>query len=152
VRGGLDRVEKLLNFAIDERRRFAFGPRKPLGLDFPGRVHGEHSLFGKPGKQHPDSGHVLFDRGRCGLALEGFDVGGHRNRFNVFKVLITGALNPGQELLDCPVIGGPGVRVADRDRKKLEELFAGFWSGARDESWRWERIWSKDGKFGVDCR
>jgi hypothetical protein len=31
-------------------------------------------------------------------------------------------------------------------------FFAGFWSGARDESWRWERIWSKDGKFGVDCR
>jgi hypothetical protein len=44
---------------------------------------------------------------------------------NVFEVLISGALSPGQELLNRPVIGGPGVRVADRDCKKLEELFPG---------------------------
>ena len=29
------------------------------------------------------------------------------------------------------VIGGSCVRVADRDRKKLEEFFAGSWPGAR---------------------
>jgi len=27
------------------------------------------SFFGKPRKQHSDGGHVLFDRGRRGLAL-----------------------------------------------------------------------------------
>jgi len=54
-----------------------------------------------------------------------FDVSGHRDGLNVFEVLITGAFDPGQELLDRPVIGGPCVSVADRDRKKLEELFPG---------------------------
>ena len=54
-----------------------------------------------------------------------FDVGGDRDRLNVFEVLIPGALGPGQELLDRPVIGGSCVSVADRDRKKLEELFPG---------------------------
>jgi hypothetical protein len=48
VRGGLDRAEKPLNLTIDKRRGFAFGPRKALGLDLPGRVHGEHSFFGEP--------------------------------------------------------------------------------------------------------
>jgi nucleoside-diphosphate-sugar epimerase len=47
------------------------------------------------------------------------------DRFNVFEVLIPGALGPGQELVDCAVIGGSCVSVADRDRKKLEELFPG---------------------------
>ena len=126
--------KKLLNFAFDKCRRFAFGPRKSLGLDFPGRIHGQHSFFGEPGKQHPDGGHVLFDRGRRGLALEDFDICGDRDRLNVFEVLIAGALSPGQKLLDCPVVGGSCVSVADRDRKKFEELFAGRWAGARDDA------------------
>jgi hypothetical protein len=71
------------------------------------------------------SGHVLFDRGRRGLALKRLDICGDRDRFNVFEVLIPGALDPGQELLDRPVIGCSCVRVADWDRKKLEELFPG---------------------------
>ena len=125
MRGCLDHAQKPLNFTFDKRRRFAFGSRKSLSLDFPGRIHGEHSFFGEPGKQHPDGGHVLFDRGRRGLALKDFDICGDRDRLNVFEVLITGALSPGQELLDRPVIGGSCVSVPDRDRKKLEELFAG---------------------------
>jgi hypothetical protein len=36
VRGCLDRLEKPLNFTFDECRCFPFGPRKSLGLDFPG--------------------------------------------------------------------------------------------------------------------
>jgi hypothetical protein len=125
VRGCLDRAQKLLNFTFDECRFFAFDPRKSLGLDFPGRIHGEDSLFGEPGKEHLDGGHVLFDRGRRGLALQGLDVGRDRDRFNVFEVLITGSFTPGKKLLDRPAIGGPCVRVADRDRKKLEEFFPG---------------------------
>ena len=70
VRGCLDRGKKRLNLAFDKCPRFAFSPRKSLGLDFPGRIHGQHSFFGEPGKQHPDGGHVLFDRGRRGLTLE----------------------------------------------------------------------------------
>jgi hypothetical protein len=73
----------------------------------------------------PDGGHVLFDRGRRGPALKDFDICGDRDRFDVFEVLIPGALSPGQKLLNCPVVGGSCVSVADRYGKKLEELFAG---------------------------
>ena len=90
MRGCLDHVQKLLNFTFDKCRRFAFGPRKSLGLDFPGRIHGQHSFFGEPGKQHPDGGHVLFDGGRRGPALKHFDICGDRDRFDVFEVLIPG--------------------------------------------------------------
>jgi hypothetical protein len=69
VRGCLDRAKKLLDLALDKCRRLAFGSRKFLGLDFPRRIHCEHSFFGQPGKQHPDRGHVLFDRGRRGFAV-----------------------------------------------------------------------------------
>ncbi len=125
MRGCLDRAKKLLNLTFDKCRRFPFGPRKSLRLDFPGRIHSENSFFGKPGKQHPDRGHVLFDRGRRGLALQRFDVRGDRDGLNVFEILIPGAFDPSQELLNRPVIGGSRVSVADRDRKKLEELFPG---------------------------
>jgi hypothetical protein len=133
VRGCLDRFKKLLNLAFNKCRRFAFGPRKSLGLDFPRRIHAEHSFFGQPREQHPDRRHVLFDRGRRGMALKRLDIRRDRDRFNVFEVLIPGALDPGQELLDCPVIGGSCVSVADRNRKEFEELFACRWAGARDE-------------------
>jgi hypothetical protein len=69
VRGCVDRAQKPLNFNFDKCRRFSFGSRKSLGLDFPGWIHGQDSFFGKPGKQHPDRRHVLFNRGRRGLAL-----------------------------------------------------------------------------------
>ena len=122
MRGCLDDAQKLLNLAFDKCRRFSFGPRKSLRLDFPGGIHGQHSFFGEPGKQHPDGGHVLFNRGRHGLALKDFDIRGNRDRFDVFKVLITGALSPGQKLLDRPVIGGSGVSVPDRDRKNSKNF------------------------------
>jgi hypothetical protein len=91
VRGCLDHVQKLLNLAVDECRRFAFGPRKLLGLDFPGRIHGEHSFFGEPREQHPDGGHVLFDRGRLGLLRAPV----HRNRATVVRVSVLVADKPG---------------------------------------------------------
>ena len=40
------------------------------------------------------------DRWRRGLALENLDVGGDRNRLDIFKVLVRGAFRPAQELLD----------------------------------------------------
>jgi hypothetical protein len=76
---------------------------------------------------------VLFDRGRRGPDLQRFDICRDRDGLNVLEVLISSALSPGQELLDRPVVGGSCVRVADRDRKKFEELFASGWAGARDE-------------------
>ncbi len=45
------------------------------------------------------------------------------------------------------VIGGSCVRVADRDRKKLEEFFAGSWPGARNDGWSCESI--NAGKLGI---
>jgi hypothetical protein len=47
---------------------------------------------------------VLFERGRRGLALEGFDVGRDRDGFNVLQVPVPGPLAPAQELFDCPVL------------------------------------------------
>jgi hypothetical protein len=41
VRGGLDRVQKLLNLAVNECRGFSFRARKSLGFDFPGRIDSE---------------------------------------------------------------------------------------------------------------
>jgi len=41
---------------------------------------------------------------------------------------------------DCPVVGGACISVADRDREKFEELFAGRWAGTRDDGWSCERI------------
>jgi hypothetical protein len=76
-------------------------------------------------------GWKALDRGRRGPALQGFDVGGYRDRFNVFKVPAPGSFTPGQKLLDRAVISGPCVRVADRDREKLEELFPGGCAGSR---------------------
>ena len=83
---------------------------------------------------------MLFDRGWRGLALERLDVGGHRDGLNVFELLVTGTFAPSQELANCSVIGGSGMRVADRDRKKFEKLFADRWASARDKGWSCERI------------
>ena len=68
---------------------------------------------------------MLFDRGRRGPALKDFDICGDRDRFDVFEVLVTGTLTPGEKLLNGPVLSGPAIRVADRHGKKLEELFLG---------------------------
>ena len=67
------------------------------------------------------------------MALQRLDVGRDRDGLNVFEVLITGSFTPGKKLLNRPVVGGSCVSVADRDRKKFEELFAGRWAGARDD-------------------
>jgi hypothetical protein len=72
-----------------------------------------------------------LDRGRRGPALQGLDVGGYRDRFNVFKVPVPASFTPGQKLLDRAVISGPCICVADRHRKKLEELFPGGCAGSR---------------------
>ena len=58
--------------------------RATLGLDFPGRIHGEHAFFGKPGKHHSDCRHVLFDSGRRGLAPKCLDVGDTRGPDSLF--------------------------------------------------------------------
>jgi hypothetical protein len=82
---------------------------------------------------------VLFDRGRRGLALQRFDVSRYRDRFNVFEVLITGSFTPGKKLLDGPVVSGPGVCVADRDRKERENGAIPRWNG---KNWRPPLIYS----------
>ena len=62
---------------------------------------------------------MLLDSWRHGLALKCLDVGRDRDGLNVFEVLVPGALDPGQELLDRAIVSGSGVRVANRDRKKF---------------------------------
>ena len=44
---------------------------------------------------------MLFDRGRRRMALQHFDIGRDRYGLYVFEVLISRALRPCQELLDC---------------------------------------------------
>ena len=81
--------------------------------------------------------------------MKDFDICGDRDRFDVFEVLIPGALSPRQKLLNRPVISGSCVSVADRDCKKFEELFAGRWACARDNCGSCERICGNNGKLGV---
>jgi hypothetical protein len=66
-----------------------------------------------------------FTVGGAASRCKGLDVGRYRDGFNVFKAGYPARSTPGEELLNRPVIGGSCVRVADRDRKKLEKLFAG---------------------------
>jgi hypothetical protein len=68
---------------------------------------------------------VLFDRRRRSLAWQCLDVRGYRDGLNVFELLVAGTFTPEKKLLDRPVIGSPRIGVADGNRKKLEELFAG---------------------------
>jgi hypothetical protein len=42
----------------------------------------------KPGKHHPNGGHVLFNRGRRSLALKHFNVSGDRNGFNAPRAFL----------------------------------------------------------------
>jgi hypothetical protein len=79
--------------------------------------------------------------GARGPALQHFDICGNRDGLNVFEVLISRALSPGQELLDCPVVGGSCVGIPDRDREKFEELLAGRRASACDECGSWKRIY-----------
>ena len=44
MREDIDRVKQRLDLAIDECRRFAFGPRKFLDLDLAGWIHGRKRL------------------------------------------------------------------------------------------------------------
>jgi hypothetical protein len=68
VRGCLDRVKKPLNFAFDKRRCFPFGPSKSLGLDFPGRIHGQDAFFGLAVAMEPDPElGIRFHYSRCPL-------------------------------------------------------------------------------------
>jgi hypothetical protein len=41
-------------------------------------------------------------------------------------VMVTGAFTPEKKLLDRPVIGCPGVRVADGNREELEGTFCAW--------------------------
>ena len=66
VRGCLDRFKKPLNFAFDKRRCFPFGPSKSLGLDFPGRIHGQDAFFGLAVAMEPDPElGIRFHYSRC---------------------------------------------------------------------------------------
>jgi len=53
-------------------------------VDFPGRIHGQHSFFRKPGKHHSDGCHVLLDRWWRRMALQRFDIGRDRNGLDVY--------------------------------------------------------------------
>jgi hypothetical protein len=70
-------------------------------------------------KQHSDGGDVLLDSWRSGLAPKRLDVGRHRNGLNVFEMLIAGALRPGKELLDRPVISARVCALRIGTVKKL---------------------------------
>ena len=84
------------------RRRFAFGARKARGLDLAGRVHGQDALFGQPGEQHSDCGHMLLDGWRRARVL--LDVSRHRDGLDAFEALKASALTPVQELVNRMIV------------------------------------------------
>jgi len=87
--------------------------------------NGLYGLVSSSFGEDPRSGALYVFCNRRGPALKRFDVGCDRDGLDVFEVLVPGALSPGQEMLNRAIIGGPCMRVADRDRKKLEEFFSG---------------------------
>ena len=65
-----------------------------------------------------------FTVGAAAWRCKALDVGGDRDGLNVFELLVTRTFTPEKKmLLNRPVVGGSCVRVADRDRKELEEFF-----------------------------
>jgi hypothetical protein len=101
VRGCLDHVQKLLNLTFNKCRRFAFGPRKSLGLDFPGRIHGEHSFFGQP----PVYDFLAIDREWAARESETYMIGALFLLLIISTALVFGQL---RELTGHAFVGSAG--------------------------------------------
>jgi hypothetical protein len=87
--------------------------------DLPSRIQWLNAFLGKPGKEHPDRGHMLLNSCRRARVL--FDVPA-----------------PIQELADGVIISDPRVLVANRNGKKFEVPFGRFRADIGDERWNLE--------------
>ena len=86
-----------------------------------GRVCGKDLADHQPVEQHTDGGQVLF-YGRLGVrGLQRLDIGGNVDRLDIGELVDPVLLKPGEEVAYGPVIGHPGVLVADRCGKELQE-------------------------------
>jgi hypothetical protein len=103
-----------------EGRGFAFGARKLLRFDLPGRIDDQNAFLGQPGKEHPDRGHMLLNSCRRARVL--FDLCRHRDRLNILKAAEAGALAPIQELANGMIVSDPRVLVPDGNRKKIRSI------------------------------
>jgi hypothetical protein len=74
----------------------------------------------------------------CRRARMLFDVGRHRDRFNILQVSEASALAPIQELADGMIVSDPRVLVADGNGKKFEVSLGRFRADIGDERWNLE--------------
>jgi hypothetical protein len=85
------------------------------------RIDGEDLADDQPVEQHADRGQVLFHRGLRGRHLKRLYIGGDVNRLDIVELANAVLLDPGEEVAHGPVIGHPGVFVADLGGEKLNE-------------------------------
>jgi len=86
-----------------------------------GRVDGEYAAGNEPVEAHADGGEVLFYRGLGHPGAERLDIGGDVERLDVGELADLVPVDPGKELRDGPVIGHPGVLIADGGGEEFEE-------------------------------
>ncbi len=74
------------------------------------------------------------------------DISRHRDGLNVFQASKAGLATPVQEPANRMIVRNPGVLVADRDGKELEEAFGGLWSNLGHDRGNLERFGFGDGQ------
>jgi hypothetical protein len=79
-----------------------------------------------------DGGEVLLDRRLRHSLLERLYIGGDVERLDIDQRPNAGRVQPSEEVRDRPVIGYPGVLVADGGGKEFEEAADGIVAGAGD--------------------
>jgi hypothetical protein len=97
-----------------------------------GGIGGEDAAGDEPIEQHADGGEVLLDGRLRHSLLERLYIGGDVERLDIDQRDDPGGVEPGEEVRDGPVIGHPGVLVADGGGKEFEEAADGGIAGAGD--------------------
>jgi hypothetical protein len=87
----------------------------------------------EPIEQHADGGEVLLDRRLRHSLLERLYIGGDVDGLDIDQHQDTGGTEPGEEVRDGPIIGHPGVLVADGGGKKFQEAAGGGVAGGGDD-------------------
>ncbi len=98
-----------------------------------GRVRRKNAARHQPVKQHAERRQVLLNRGLLEPPLQLFDVGCHMERFNRDQLANLMTIAPGTEPDHGPVIGHPGILVADGGGEEFQKAAGSLGAGVRDE-------------------
>ena len=151
----IDAVEQLAGLLGGQHRGLAalddmLGPAHGVR-----RVDGEDLADDQPVEQHADRGEVLLDGRLGGRGLQRLDIGGDVDRLDVDELDDAVLLEPGEEMAGGPVIGHPGVLVADVGGEEFEEPARRMIAGIGDRRRHGERAAQRrrlDRRRGLDDR